>query len=92
MSQLFEAFMVISFGVSWPVSIVKSVKAKTSKGKSIIFLIFIDLGYIFGITSKFVSGTITYVLVFYIINTIMVTIDIILYIKNRRIDQKAGKT
>ena len=91
MAQLFEAFMVISFGISWPVSIFKSLKAKTSKGKSLFFLVFIDAGYILGITSKFISGNITYVLVFYIINTIMVTFDIILYFRNRMIDQRSNK-
>ena len=89
MAQLFEAFMVISFGLSWPVSIAKSLKAKTSKGKSVFFLIFIDIGYICGITSKFISGNITYVLIFYILNFVMVATGIMLYFRNRGFDKKA---
>lgn len=87
MSQFFEALMVISFGISWPISIAKSIKSKTSKGKSIIFMIFILFGYVFGIISKLVSGKITYVLVFYVINLIMVAIDTCLYVRNVRLDQ-----
>ena len=82
--ELFEAFMVISFGVSWPVSIVKSYKSKTVGGKSILFLFFVFVGYLFGITSKLVSGKITYVLAFYVLNAIMVFIDILLYFRNSR--------
>ena len=83
--ELFEAAMVICFGVSWPISIVKSYKSKTVGGKSIFFLFFIFVGYLFGITSKFVSGNITYVLAFYILNSIMVFIDILLYFRNSKL-------
>lgn len=52
MSQIFEAFMVLCFGISWPTSILKSYTSRTAKGKSIIFLVFIFIGYTFGILSK----------------------------------------
>ncbi len=87
MPQLFEAFMVICFGISWPLSIIKSYQSRTAKGKSILFISFILLGYAFGITSKLVAGNITYVFVFYVINFIMVFIDICLYIRNTKLDQ-----
>lgn len=86
MSELFEALMVISFGISWPISIVKSFKSRTSKGKSPVFLCFILIGYGFGIISKLVSGNITYVLFFYVLNLIMVSVDTILYFRNAKID------
>ncbi|MDF2543900.1 MAG: hypothetical protein K0S47_3618 [Herbinix sp.] len=86
MSELFEAVMVICFGISWPVSISKSYSSRTAKGKSLFFMIMILTGYGFGITSKLVSGKLTYVFVFYIINFIMVFIDILLYFRNRRLD------
>ena len=35
MSQIFEAMMVVSFGLSWPLSIRKSYKARSTKGKSL---------------------------------------------------------
>ena len=40
MSEFLEALMVIAFGISWPMNIVKSVRARTAKGKSFLFLIF----------------------------------------------------
>ncbi|MPN44692.1 hypothetical protein SDC9_192257 [bioreactor metagenome] len=86
MSQLMEAFMVISFGISWPMSIAKSYTSRTAKGKSIVFLIFSLFGYACGIISKLIAGKITYVFVFYIINLIMVAIDLCLYFRNRHLD------
>lgn len=86
MAQIFETIMLISFGISWPSSIIKSYTSRTAKGKSIVFLLFILIGYLFGILSKFVAGNITYVLVFYIINFVMVSIDMSLYFRNRQID------
>lgn len=82
-AQVFEAFMVICFGISWPVSIAKSIKSRSTKGKSLLFMVFIDIGYIFGIVGKILSGNITYVFIFYVINFFMVLTDILLYIKNR---------
>jgi len=86
MAQIFEAIMVISFGLSWPSSIIKSYTSRTAKGRSILFLLFVLVGYLFGIASKFVSDHITYVVIFYIINFVMVFIDLCLYFRNRRID------
>jgi hypothetical protein len=89
MVQLFESLMLISFGVSWPFSIVKSFRAKTTKGKSLFFLLIVIFGYICGITSKLISGNITYVLVFYIVDMLMVTTDLLIYIRNSKLDKLA---
>ena len=86
MSQVLEAFMVISFGISWPTAIVKSYTSRTAKGKSLFFLCFILFGYVCGIASKLVAGKITYVFFFYILNFIMVAIDLCLYFRNKRLD------
>ena len=58
MSELFEALMVICFGLSWPMSILKSYQSRTAKGKSIFFIVLIECGYAFGIISKLISGNI----------------------------------
>lgn len=87
MSEILEAIMVICFGISWPISIYKSYHARTTQGKSVQFLYFIVLGYTCGIVSKIIADTINYVIVFYIINFIMVSLDILLYYRNRRLDQ-----
>jgi len=86
MAQILESMMVILFGISWPLNILKSVRSRTAKGKSIAFLLFIFVGYICGIISKLVGGNINYVLVFYILNLVMVSIDITLYFRNKRLD------
>jgi hypothetical protein len=88
MAQLFEAIMVICFGISWPISIRKSLLSKTAKGKSLLFIFFIFAGYAFGIISKLLADQITYVLVFYVLNLIMVSIDIVLYFRNLKYDKQ----
>jgi len=90
-SQLLEALMVISFGISWPLSILKSYRAKTAKGKSVVFLAFILFGYVCGIASKIISDTITYVFVFYCLNLVMVSCDLLLWFRNRKLDRLAAK-
>ena len=92
MVEIFEALMIVSFGVSWPANIVKSVRARTAKGKSLVFLICVLFGYLCGITGKLMTGRVTYVLVFYFINVIMVTIDIALYFRNQKLDRLAEES
>lgn len=98
MAELFEIIMVVSFGASWPFNVIKSYKARTTKGKSLLFLCLIFFGYIAGITSKFLNQTYMdefaskwYVLVFYILNLLMVGTDLILYVRNKRLDKLAVK-
>jgi hydrogenase/urease accessory protein HupE len=87
MAELLEAAMVICFGLSWPMSIIKSYRSRTSKGKSLLFIACIMFGYACGILSKLVSGALTYVFGFYVLNLIMVSIDCGLYIRNARLDR-----
>lgn len=90
LAEIFEMLMVISFGVAWPTSIMKSIRSKTSKGKSLLFMVVVFFGYIFGICSKLTAGYISYVLVFYVINLFMVGTDIVLFFINRQRDKKAS--
>lgn len=85
---LFEAAMVVSFGISWPLSIIKSFRSRTAKGKSLVFLLFILFGYLCGVISKFLAGNLTYVVFFYILNFVMVFIDLCLYFRNLHLDKK----
>ncbi len=87
MASFFELLMMICFGVSWPFSVYKSYKSRTAKGKSIVFLSAIWIGYICGMLGKVLSGNVNYVIVMYIINTLLVTADILLYIRNTRFDK-----
>lgn len=80
--EVLETLMLVCFGMAWPISISKSLKSKTTKGKSLIFLLIILLGYLCGILKKVVCGEIGMALTFYIINLVMVCIDIGLWIRN----------
>ena len=95
MSEILEITMVLLFGCSWPTNLITSYKARTAKGKSLLFLVLVIIGYIAGIASKFANETYMasfaqkwYVLVFYIINLIMVLMDFALYFRNRQLDKK----
>ena len=46
MTDLLEAVMIICFGISWPLNIVKAWKARTAKGTSVLFYVCIFVGYI----------------------------------------------
>lgn len=92
MSELLEIFMVVSFGASWPLNVAKSYKARTTKGKSLWFLILIFFGYICGIASKLTAESYKwYVLFFYILNILMVSADLFLYWRNYKIDKAAAE-
>ena len=98
MAELLEITMIVSFGISWPVNVVKSFKSRTTKGKSLLFLALIFFGYIAGIASKLVNesymaqfGSKWYVLFFYVLNFIMVGTDMLLYFRNLSLDKKKAK-
>ncbi len=89
--ELLEIFMIVSFGFSWPLNVIKSYKARTTKGKSLAFLVLIFFGYICGIASKLLAPSFKwYVLFFYVLNIIMVGIDLILYVRNYKLDKQNG--
>lgn len=99
MAELLEIIMIVSFGASWPLNVIKSYRARTAKGKSLPFLCLIFFGYIAGIASKLVNDAYMaviaekwYVLFFYVLNLIMVGADLVLYVRNRRLDKVAEKS
>ena len=78
--SIFEVAMLICFGVSWPISIAKSVRTKVVSGKSPVFMAIICLGYISGATHK-ILYSLDWVISLYVLNMIMITIDMVLYFK-----------
>ena len=97
MAEILEVIMILSFGFSWPLNVIKSYKARTTKGKSLAFLLLIFFGYIAGIASKFVNESYMasisekwYVLFFYVLNFIMVGADLVMYVRNRKLDKENG--
>jgi len=100
MLNLLEALMILCFGLSWPISIYRSYVSRTAKGKSLFFEVFIWVGYIFGITRKFLQFNLAYGTTsadlnglfylgwfFYCLNLIEITIDMALYFRNVRLDR-----
>jgi hypothetical protein len=82
--SVFEILMLICFGVAWPFSIHKSLTSHSFKGKSLAFLIIVWFGYLAGVLHKIFYHP-DIVIVFYIINLSMVSVDAFLYLRNRRI-------
>ncbi len=86
LSEVLETMMIIGFGVSWPLSIMRSYKSRSTKGKSVLFLFCILFGYICGVVSKLLVNNLNLAFWFYIPNMIMVSTDICLYFRNKKIE------
>ena len=90
MPEMLEIVMLLCFGASWPMNVIKSYRARTAKGKSLPFLLLIITGYVFGIIGKLIGGNFKwYVLFFYVLNLVMVSTDLALYVRNYRLDKAA---
>ena len=88
MSSIFESVMLICFGLSWPLNVIKAYKARTAKGTSLPFILLIIIGYVAGITAKVITGQINYVLIVYLLNLLIVSLNIVVYIRNMTLDRK----
>ena len=89
MGSLFETVMLVGFGLSWPINMMKAYKARTAKGTSLPFLLLIITGYLGGIAAKIISGNINYVLVVYLINLAIVLLNLAVYFRNVSLDRKS---
>jgi len=76
--SIFEAGMLLCFGISWPFAIAKTYKTKSVKGVSLLFLSLVFIGYIFGIMHKYLYSM-DWVVFLYIYNGALVLTQIILY-------------
>lgn len=76
----YEILMLICFGVSWPVALMKTYTTKSVKGKSFLFLFLILLGYVFGVIHKFLYS-LDYVIWLYVFNGVLVFADMALWFK-----------
>jgi hypothetical protein len=78
--SVFEVAMLICFGVSWPISIAKSIRTRVVSGKSPLFMVILCFGYAFGIIHKLLYS-LDWVIVLYVLNIFLVMIDLALYFK-----------
>lgn len=88
MGSILETVMLVCFGFSWPLNVIKAYKAKTAKGTSLPFIMLIIIGYIAGISAKLISCQINYVLIAYILNLAIVSLNVIVYFRNVSLDKK----
>lgn len=95
MPEILEIAMLICFGISWPINLRKAYINKSTKGISLFFYLAILVGYIAGIISKFLNeaymasfSTKWYVLIFYFVNLIVVSLNILVYFRNKRIEAR----
>ena len=80
--------MLVCFGISWPFNIAKSIRSRTAKGKSVSFELLIIAGYLCGLVGKLILGNLSYVVFFYIADILMVAADLVLTLRNRRLDRE----
>ena len=88
MGSILETVMLVCFGFSWPLNVIKAYRAKTAKGTSLPFILLIITGYIAGISAKRISGQINNVLIAYILNLAIVSLNVIVYFRNVSLDKK----
>ena len=88
MGAIFETVMLVCFGLSWPINVVKAYKTKTTKGTSLPFIFLIIAGYVAGIVAKIITGQMNYVLIVYAINLLIVMMNVVVYVRNYQIDKR----
>ena len=78
--SILEAGMMVCFGASWPFQVMKTYKTKNVKGKSILFLSLVELGYVLGMLHHILYAP-DKVIYLYLLNFMLVGADTILYFK-----------
>ena len=90
-SPILETVMLVCFGFSWPINLIKAYKARTAKSTSLPFVLLIIAGYIAGISAKIIMGNINYVLVAYLLNLAIVSLNLVVYFRNVALDKQVNK-
>lgn len=88
MGSVLETVMLVCFGMSWPLNVIKAWRSKTAKGTSVTFILLIITGYIAGIGAKLYIHQFNYVLIAYGFNLIIVLLDLAVYFRNAALDKK----
>jgi len=86
-ATLFEAAMIVCWGISWPAAVVKTFRTKTVEGVSVVFLWFVFFGYVSGICFKLAEfaaeGRLNPVIGLYLFNFAWVAAEVVLYYRYR---------
>ena len=89
-APILETIMLVCFGFSWPMNLIKAYKARTARSTSLPFILLIIAGYIAGISAKIALGNINYVLAAYLLNLAIVSLNLVVYFRNITLDKKAN--
>jgi len=89
-APILETIMLVCFGFSWPMNLIKAYKARTAHSTSLPFILLIIAGYIAGISAKIALGNINYVLAAYLLNLAIVSLNLVVYFRNITLDKKAN--
>ena len=88
MGDFLETVMLICFGLSWPINLIKAYRSRTAKGTSLPFILLITVGYVAGIAAKFVGNDVNWVLAVYIINLVALGANWLVFARNKARDRK----
>ena len=91
MPEILETLMLVCFGMSWPMSVYRNYKARSARGMSLFFILLIISGYIAGIGAKILTHNFTYVLAVYVLNLLFVSVNLLVYVRNRRLDRTSAQ-
>lgn len=87
MAEILETAMLICFGFSWPMNVYKNYRARTARSMSLGFILLILCGYAAGISAKISAGRVNYVLAVYVVNFVIVSVNLAVYFRNRALDR-----
>ena len=78
--SVFEAAMLVCFGLGWPFSIAKALRTKQVVGKSPLFMAIICVGYLSGIVHKALYHY-DWLILLYALNMTLIGVDLFLYFR-----------
>jgi len=98
LAELLETAMLICFGLSWPLNLIKNYRMRSAKAMNLPFLILIWSGYVVGIAAKLIkfadpnlANPTWFLMAIYVINLLMLSANLVVYVMNRRLDKLAEK-
>lgn len=84
--SIYEIITMVCFGCSWPFAIAKTLRSRSAKGKSFVFLVLLLIGYVFGVIHKIVYTPDDWVVYLWVLNGVMVAVDLSLSLYFRKND------
>lgn len=80
MAEILETIMLVCFGLSWPISLIKTIRDKEKSG-NLPFMCLILAGYAAGIMAKLMTEGTNFVFFIYLLNIVMVLANFTVTIK-----------